>query len=175
MDLQPTLEDNLIILRPLEPTDFEALYEVAKDPLIWQQHQNSDRYKSEVFKQFFSDSIKSKAAFLIIEKSTNKVIGSTRFKLLDTSDLAVEIGWSFLSRSYWGGMYNKSMKTLMIDYAFKHVDHIIFYIDKENFRSQKAVKKLGGKQIITEQYKHLVKKSETDLTLRIGKEDWQSH
>ncbi len=60
---------------------------------------------------------------------------------------AVEIGWSFLSRKYWGGVYNKSIKKLLIDYAFESLEDVIFYIGKENIRSQKAVEKIGGIRI----------------------------
>ena len=98
MDLQPTLKDDLIILIPLSEEHFEVLYEVAKDPLIWEQHPCSERYKKEEYAEFFKDSINSKGALIIIEKSTNKVIGSTRFKKLSKVENAIEIGWSFLSR-----------------------------------------------------------------------------
>ena len=172
MDLQPILEDELIILRPLEKDDFEDLYEVAKDPFIWKQHPISDRYKKEVYSDFFNDSIKSKGAFIIIEKSNTKVIGSTRFKKISNTENAIEIGWSFLARDKWGGKYNKAMKKLMIEYALEFVDHIIFYIGKNNIRSQRAVQKLGGREIINPDLIKLIKDSETDLTFRIGKEDW---
>jgi len=175
MNLQPALEDELIILKPLNENDFEELYEVAKDPLIWEQHPCSDRYKKEVYTKFFLDSIKSKGAFKIIERSTNKIIGSSRFKKISDSENAIEIGWSFLSRDKWGGKYNRVMKHLMIDYALQHVDHIIFYVGKDNIRSQKAVQKLGGKKIVNPKFKNLIKDKESDLTFRIGKENWNNH
>lgn len=173
MDLQPNLEDDLIILRPLLESDFEALYEVAKDPLIWEQHPCSNRWEKDIYTDFFEDSIASKGALIIIDKSNSEVIGSTRFKTINASKKAIEIGWSFLSREKWGGTYNKSMKKLMIDYALNHVDHIIFYIGEDNMRSQKAVQKLGGELITNPDLKELVKDSASDLTFRIGKENWK--
>ncbi|NKI32703.1 GNAT family N-acetyltransferase [Croceivirga thetidis] len=143
--LQPTLENELIILRPLVTNDFEELYQVAKDPLIWEQHQNPDRWKKMVFKEFFKGAIDSKAAFAVIDKSTNVIIGSTRFKLSEKSSSAIEIGWTFLSRNYWGGTYNRSFKTLLITYALQYFDNVLFLVNENNFRSQKAVRKLGGK------------------------------
>ncbi|UCH66196.1 MAG: GNAT family N-acetyltransferase [Ignavibacterium sp.] len=171
MNLQPTLEDDLIILRPLRENDFETLYEVAKDPLIWKQHPCSDRYKSSVYSKFFEESIKSNGALIILDKSSNNVIGSTRFKPVDNVESAIEIGWSFLSRDYWGGEYNKSMKKLMIDYAFKFIEEIIFYIDKDNKRSQKAVEKISGQRIM-ESHKNLLKNAGTNWTYTIKKQDW---
>ncbi len=172
MNLQPELEDELIMLKALNENDFDALYEVAKDPLIWEQHPCSNRYKKEVYAEFFSDSINSKGAFKIIEKSNGKIIGSTRFKKINSSENAIEIGWSFLSRDKWGGKYNRAMKNLMIDYALQKIDHVIFYVGKENIRSQKAVQKLGGMEIDNPKFKFLIKESESELTFRIGKENW---
>ena len=101
MNLQPTLENEVIYLRPLKNDDYESLYTVAKDPLIWEQHPCSDRYKQKVFEEFFKESIESKGALIVIDKSNDSVIGSSRFKPIRNVDSAVEIGWSFLSRNYW--------------------------------------------------------------------------
>jgi len=60
----------------------------------------------------------------------------------------------------------------MIDYAFAFVEDIIFYIGRDNIRSQKAVEKIGGRRIIVPHLKHLIKVSETDWTYRINKKDW---
>jgi len=172
MDYQPTLEDDLIFLRPMREDDFDMLYNVAKDPLIWQQHQCKDRYKKENFREFFTDSMGSNGALIAIDKSTNEIIGSSRFKPVNDTANAVEIGWSFLSRKYWGGQYNKSMKKLMLDYAFGFVEGVVFYIDMNNIRSQKAVEKIGGRRVIENNLRHLASNRETDWTYRINKEDW---
>ncbi|NND80493.1 MAG: GNAT family N-acetyltransferase [Maribacter sp.] len=173
MNMQPILEDDLIISRPLCKDDYKALYEVARDPLIWEQHPCKDRYKKEIYSNFFIESINSKGTFVIIEKSNNKVIGSTRFKKVINVENAIEIGWSFLSRDKWGGKYNKAMKNLMINYAFEFMDYVIFYIGKDNFRSQRAVQKIGGERIVSSHLKHLIKESETDWTYQINKENWK--
>jgi len=174
MNLQPTLEDDLLILRPLRNDDFDALFEVAKDPLIWEQHPCANRYQKEAFSEYFIESISSKGAFVIIDKSSKKIIGSTRFKRVGNVKNAIEIGWSFLSRDKWGGKYNKSMKKLMIDYAFEFVEDIIFYIGKSNIRSEKAVQKIGGKKVVKPELKHLMKRINTDWTYRINREDWEN-
>jgi N-acetyltransferase len=173
MNLQPILEDELIILRPLKKSDFEPLYEIAKDRLIWKQHPNHDRHREDVYGEFFKDSIKSKGALIIIDKSNDKIIGSSRFKPIKNVANAIEIGWSFLSRKHWGGKFNKSMKKLMIDYAFESVEDIIFYIGKDNIRSQKAVKKIGGRRITELKHQHLVKENEDEWTFRINKREWR--
>ncbi|MDH3650806.1 MAG: GNAT family N-acetyltransferase [Saprospiraceae bacterium] len=174
MNLQPILEDELIILKPLTESHFEPLYEIAKDPLIWEQHPCHKRHRKEVYSDFFKDSLKSRGALIIIDKSNDKIIGSTRFKPVKNVRNAVEIGWSFLGRDYWGGRFNKSMKRLMIEYAFEAVEDIIFHIGRDNVRSQKAVEKIGGIRISDLAHQHLTNANPNDWTYRITKRDWQS-
>lgn len=150
MDLQPTLRGELIELRPLHPDDFPTLFKVASDPLIWDQHPESDRYKEEVFRRFFDGALESKGAFVVIERATGQMIGSSRYFGYDAEKSVVEIGWSFLARAYWGGVHNGEMKRLMLENAFKSVERVIFIIGEENRRSRRAVEKIGA--ILTEDY-----------------------
>lgn len=143
-NLQPTLEDELILLRPIREDDFDALHAAASDPLIWEQHPSSDRWQKDVFTEFFRGALNSGGAFAVIDKKSGKVIGSSRYVRLQDNDNVIEIGWTFLARSHWGGMYNSAMKRLMIEHAFKHVDSILFFIGENNMRSRKAVEKLGA-------------------------------
>lgn len=145
-DLQPLLENDLVLMRPLRVEDKEHLFQAANDPLIWDQHPMK-RHKREVFEPFFEESINSGGATVIIDKETNKIIGSSRFYLLEGVNDAVEIGWTFLSRKFWGGKYNASFKKLMLDHIHEHVPFAVFIIAKENYRSAKAVEKLGGEHI----------------------------
>jgi RimJ/RimL family protein N-acetyltransferase len=143
--LQPTLQGRLLELRPLQPDDFEALFAAASDPLIWEQHPESDRYKREVFQKFFDSAIASGGAFAIIERTTGGIIGSSRYWNLDPVAGEVEIGWTFLERKFWGGTYNGELKRLMIDHALRYVDRVVFIVGEANLRSQKALEKIGAK------------------------------
>lgn len=147
-NLQPEiLEDEITKLIPLQESDFDELYKVASDPLIWEQHPMKDRYKIEVFRSFFDAAIDSKSSFLIVDKKTNEIIGNTRFYDYNPEKSSVAIGFTFIGRKFWGGLYNKSNKKLLIDYAFQHLDSVIFHIGADNIRSQKAVEKLGAIKI----------------------------
>jgi len=126
------------------PADWDDLFAVASDPFIWEQHPESDRYKEDVFKIFFSDALESGGAFVIIDKKNQQIIGSTRFFGYDPEKSEVEIGWTFLARKYWGGRYNRELKQLMLDHAFKFVENVIFYVGENNIRSQKATEKIGA-------------------------------
>lgn len=146
-ELQPTLTSELLQLRPLRADDFEALYAVASDPLIWEQHPNSDRCNRNVFRNFFDEAMQSGGALLVLDRKDHRVIGSSRFHCYDLERSEIEIGWSFLARSHWGGVCNGEMKRLMLAHAFKFVDNVIFLVDSTNVRSQKAVEKIGGVRV----------------------------
>ena len=143
-ELQPTLTSELLELRQLRADDFEQLYAVASDPLIWEQHPQSDRYKPDVFRQFFDEAMASGGALLAFYRKTDRVIGSSRFACYDLVRSEIEIGWTFLARSHWGGVYNGDMKRLMLAHAFKFVENVMFYVGATNLRSQRAVEKIGG-------------------------------
>jgi len=143
--LQPTLQGRLLELRALQPDDFEALFVAAGDPLIWEQHPESGRYKREVFQKFLDSAIASGGAFAIIERATGRIIGSSRYWNLDLAASEVEIGWTFLERKFWGGTYNTELKRLMIDHALRYVDRVVFIVGETNLRSQKALEKIGAK------------------------------
>src|ERR1044071_1686272 len=105
-ELQPTLKGALLELRPLRPDDFDDLYAVASDPEIWAQHPASDRYKEDVFREFFREALESGGAFVVLDGASGRVIGSSRYFGYDDARREIEIGWTFLARAYWGGVYN---------------------------------------------------------------------
>ena len=142
---QPTnLENDLVKLIPLQNEHFEELYNAASDPLIWEQHPNSDRYQKEVFQVYFDEAIEMKSAFIFLDKNENKIIGSSRFYNYYELEKSIAIGYTFLIRSHWGGKYNAAAKQLMIEYAFLHVDTIYFHIATNNIRSQNGTMRIGA-------------------------------
>lgn len=152
--LQPHLAGELVELRPLRREDWARVFAAASDPLIWEQHPAHDRYKEEVFRQYFESAIESGGAFAVVDKGTAEIIGCTRYCNYDPAKSEIEIGWTFLARSHWGGKYNGEMKRLMLGHAFRFVDKVVFQIGPDNKRSRRAVEKIGGA---------LVGKRETNL------------
>ncbi len=146
-ELQPHLVGDLLELRPLTPGDWESLFAVASDPLIWEQHPAQDRYIKEVFKEFFREALESGGAFVVIDRKTRKIIGSSRYFGFDPGKREIEIGWTFLTCTYWGGKYNRELKRLMLDHAFRFVESVVFLVGPTNVRSQKAMEKIGGVMI----------------------------
>ena len=146
-ELQPILKGELLQLRQLRPEDWDDLYAVASDPLIWEQHPTKDRYKEEVFKGFFREALQSGGALIAIDSKDGQIIGSSRFHGYDKDKSEIEIGWTFLARSHWGGTYNNEMKRLMLRHAFRFVKSVIFLVGPQNLRSQRAVERIGGVRI----------------------------
>ena len=146
-DLQPTLQGKLLQLRPLCPEDHRDLYAVASDPLIWEQHPAKERCLEEGFRQFFQKALASGSAFVAIDRNDGRVIGTSRFHDYVAERSEIEIGYTFLARSHWGGVYNREMKELMLRHAFRFVQRVVFTVDPNNLRSQRAVEKIGGVRV----------------------------
>jgi RimJ/RimL family protein N-acetyltransferase len=131
----------------LREDDFDALYDVASDPLVWEQHPNADRWQRPVFEGFFREAMESRGALIVIDRDAGRVVGSSRFFGYDPESSQVEIGWSFLARSHWGGSFNREMKDLMLRHALQVVDRVIFMVGPNNVRSQRAMLKLGAQPL----------------------------
>ncbi len=145
LDRQPVLEDEAVRLRPLRPEDWDALFAVASDPLIWEQHPAHDRWQESVFRAFFDDALANKGALIALDAASGAVIGSSRFQGLEEAyGGSVEIGWTFLARSHWGGKYNHEMKRLMLAHALASVAEVRFLVGETNTRSRRALERIGA-------------------------------
>ena len=143
-DLQPHLVGDLLALRPLRPDDWDDLFLAGSDPLIWEGHPAHDRYKAEAFRAYFREALDSRGALVALDRKSGRVIGSSRYFWYGPDQSELEIGWTFLTRAYWGGEYNREMKRLMLDHAFQSVESVIFLIATTNRRSRRALEKIGG-------------------------------
>jgi RimJ/RimL family protein N-acetyltransferase len=150
-------------LKPLQESDFENLYKVASDPLIWEQHPDTHRYKRELFRKYFESGLHSKGALLILDRSTGEILGSSRFYDHDAVNNQIAIGYTFLARKCWGKSYNKELKRMMIDYAFNQVENIVFVIGINNIRSRKAIEKTSAT---------LDNQNESSVVYKLTKETW---
>ena len=144
MELQPRLVGELLELRPVRPEDWNELFAAASDPLIWELHPSPDRYKEEIFRNYFRGALDSGGALVAIDRASGKIVGSSRYHGYDENQSTIEIGFTFLARAYWGGKYNGEMKRLMLDHAFRFVESVTFRVGTQNLRSRRAVEKIGG-------------------------------
>jgi RimJ/RimL family protein N-acetyltransferase len=150
IDRQPTLEGDLVLLRPLQEEDFPALCTIASDPLLWEQHPSKDRIEEAAFRRVFDQTLASKGALAIVDHRDGRVIGTSRFDRFDPDQSQIEIGWTFLARSHWGGDYNGEVKRLMLHHVAQFVDNVVFRVHSLNIRSQRAVEKLGAIRVGSE-------------------------
>lgn len=172
MELQPEhLRNKSAELHPLRSGDFEELFAVASDPLIWEQHPNPDRYKREVFSVFFEGAMASGGAFIIRDPSIGTAIGCTRFYDHLPERREVKIGYTFFDRAYWGRSINEAVKNLMLEHAFRYVDQVIFHVGACNIRSRKAMEKLGAVSIGEEDIAYHGERKNRNIVYRILKVD----
>jgi RimJ/RimL family protein N-acetyltransferase len=174
-ELQPTLRGELLELRPLRRDDFDALFTAASDPLIWEQHPESDRYKREVFQRYFDSAMESGGAFAIVDIASGRIIGSSRFCNLNADASEVEIGWTFLERAFWGGRYNRELKCLMLEHAFRLVDRVLFVVGENNLRSQKALTKIGASFSSKAQRRAADGSFASNVIFEIKRSAWHDH
>jgi N-acetyltransferase len=142
--LQPILRDDVLQVRPATSEDWTAMFAVASDPLIWEIHPAHDRYQERVFRDFFSDGMASGGMLVVQDKASGAIIGSSRYNGYEADRSAIEIGWTFLARSHWGGAYNRALKRLMLRHAFHYVETVDFVVGEHNLRSRRAMEKIGG-------------------------------
>lgn len=172
LDLQPVLENEFVKIIPLRNTDFERLYEVASDPLLWEQHPNKDRYKKEVFENFFKGAMESGGAFVVHDSKTGETIGSSRYYGYEKENDLVSVGYTFIARDHWGSTYNHALKKLMLDHAFESVSTVLFHIGAENIRSQKAILKLRAVKTDELLMKYYGEAEKLNFIYTMTKEDW---
>ena len=143
-NLQPTLVGPRITIRPIVPADWPEMFAAASDPQIWALHPARDRYTEKAFRAYFDSAIVSGSAFSFVDRARGKIVGSSRYSSYDASASEIEIGWTFLVRPCWGGSYNLEVKRLMLAHAFQFVGTVLFWVGETNWRSQRAMEKIGG-------------------------------
>lgn len=172
MDFQPTLTGPTLTLRPVEQGDWSALYAAASDPLVWEVHPVNDRWQEPVFRKFFEEGLASGGMLVAVDKASGAIIGSSRYSTEFAQAGEIEIGWTFLSRQYWGGFSNREMKHLMLPHAFGSYDSVIFRIGETNGRSRRAVEKIGGKLLERRQVMQLPDRQAVHVVYAIKREDF---
>jgi len=173
-DFNPFLADNRVVIRPLCSGDFDALYGISSDPLLWEQHPAKERSTYEGFKKWFEEAMATEKALFIEDRKTGQAVGTSRYREIPEDPRAIEIGWTFIAREFWGRGYNGAIKKLMIDHAFTRYDKIFFFVDKQNYRSQKAVEKLGGKIFSPPENSASAERATRSFIYCIYKEAWSS-
>ncbi len=170
--IQQVLENEKAILLPITEADFDEIYAVASDPKVWEQHPNKDRWKKDVFQNYFEGAVQSKGAFKIMDKATGETAGSTRFYDYDEKDNSIVIGYTFYATKFWGTGFNPSIKKLMLDYIFQYVDKVYIHVGATNIRSQIAVGRLGAIKIMEKTVAYHGEPPKLNFIYELPKESW---
>lgn len=140
------LESDRLLLRPLQREDLSALLDLTQDPTLWTYftHDLSTLEGLEAWAagHFAGDRFQ----FIVIDKATQQVLGSTGFGNYFPRDQRIEIGWTWLGRAAQGTGTNREMKSLMLDYAFKELGmlRVEFKTDVLNLPARRALLRLGA-------------------------------
>jgi len=168
------LSNDFVALFPLEQTDFKALYSVASDPAVWEQHPNKDRWKREVFLTFFEGAMESRGAFRIMDVATGQIAGSTRFYDYNREEDCINIGYTFYATRYWGRGFNPAVKAMMLDYIFRFVSKVYFHVGAVNKRSQIAMSRLGAVKVDEQEIAYFGENAAVNYIYCITKDQWAS-
>jgi RimJ/RimL family protein N-acetyltransferase len=171
---QPSLADDRVRVRPLLEEDFESLYAVACDPLIWEQHPSPTRYQRDVFRNYFEGGMASGGALLVSDAVTGEPIGSSRYYDHDAALQQVAIGYTFIARAYWGRGHNRALKALMLGHAFRLVRRVVFHVGASNRRSRIAMERLGGVLVGEADVAYYGERSNPNVIYAIDREQWRS-
>ena len=106
-----------------------------------------DRWREDVFREFFEDALAKEGALAVMDNAKDRIIGSSRFQAYDAEEGgSVEIGWTFLDPAYWGKGHNHEMKRAMLTHAFQFVARVDFRVGETNYRSRLALENIGAEQ-----------------------------
>ena len=160
-----SLQTEQFSLEPLTSNDFDALYALASDPKLWEQHLEADRWKRFKFQRFFQGGLANDlGCFVMREKRSGRPAGSSRFYGYDEVDWCMSISYAFSARELWGTSANREKKEAMLLRAVTVVDRVFFDIGPQNFRFIAAVKKLGAVFSHDESY--------TEAVYVLSKQQW---
>jgi len=146
------LEGAHVRLEPLTEEHSQALSEVGLDPELWQWIPYRATTPEEML-QYVKSALKDQAAgtalpFVTIERSTSRVVGSTRYMNIDTANRRVEIGATWIATPWQRTAFNTEAKYLMLRHAFETLGCIRVELktDALNQKSRNAILRIGAKE-----------------------------
>lgn len=177
------LEDERVMLRPLEADDIEFLLPYAlKEPDTWQYSQISARGRQGM-DVYIQTALQNKATgkeypFIVYDKLSRQYAGSTRFYDIQPNNGMLQLGYTWYGEKYRGTGLNKRCKFLLLQFAFEMLGmyRVEFRADARNERSIAAMKSLGCKpEGVIRSHMWLEDGSRRDsIVLSILKDEWEN-
>lgn len=145
-----TLRGQVVDLQPLEELHFDQLHQAASDKRIWEFYPG-DWSVRERFLQIYNGSLKQRDKgleypFVVVDKQTHAIVGSTRFLDIVPYDKRLEIGGTWYKPEHWNTAVNVDCKLTMLTFAFETLlaHRVQLKTQHNNQRSRKAIEKIGG-------------------------------
>ena len=174
------LENSRVLLLPFESERKSELKRIIFDHDIW--HYMGMKIETESdFEYYVQETLESEKQgacypFIIVDKQTNEVAGSTSFGNINQKSEKCEIGWTWYGTQFQGTGLNKAAKYELLNFGFETLDfrRIQLSADLENIRSQKAIEKLGAQRegVFRNNYIDSDGISKDDVYFSIIKEEW---
>ena len=145
----PTLSSNGITLKPLMLSHATDLVEACQDGELWKINETSVPEPDKVIDYInAADSMSDRQAFVVIDESSGKVIGTTSFHDISPTSKRLEIGYTWYAKSYWRTPVNTTCKLMLLTYIFETLQYqtVGWRTDINNHRSQQAIERLGAKK-----------------------------
>ena len=145
----PTLSSNGITLKPLMLSHATDLMEACQDGELWKINETSVPEPDKVIGYInTADSMPDRQAFVVIDESNGKAIGTTSFHDILPTSKRLEIGYTWYAKSYWRTHVNTTCKLMLLSYIFETLKYqtVGWRTDIDNYRSQQAIERLGAKK-----------------------------
>jgi N-acetyltransferase len=146
------LQNDRVRLEPLTAAHYEALHDIAFDAELW-RYTSSRILNEEEFTRYMESALNDRAKgvsypFVVIDRASGKVAGSTRYGNISEENKRMEIGWTWYSRSFQGTGLNKACKFELLRFAFEVMGCVRIELKTSllNERSRRAIAGIGAKQ-----------------------------
>lgn len=146
------LVNDVVTLRTMTLTDIDAIFEAGNFSEIWthlaitiQSHEDAVNF---VEQSLLNQELGKEHPFVIIDNQTNRIIGGTKLMNLDHTHMRIDLGFSWLSPSYWRSPINSNCKYLLMQYCFEvlQLNRVQIQADERNIRSRNAIARIGATQ-----------------------------
>lgn len=176
------LENQIVKLRPMAMGDIDAIFEVSADERIW-AFLSFTLTSKEAVERYVTEQVAlaeqgERIVFVVFDKITNRIIGSTSIFDISEHHARAEIGATWLTPMYWRTSINTNCKYLLLQYMFEELqfERVQLKTDNLNERSQRAIEGIGA-QFEGRLRKHMRRKDGTmrdTMMYSIIREDWPS-
>ena len=153
MNVEPViLEGEFVRLEPMALEHLDALWEAGSDDSLWRLIPTNIASRGDMQK-YIETALANRdrgvaLPFVTIERSSGKVIGSTRFGNIDANNRRAEIGWTWINPAWQRTVVNTEAKLLMLTHAFEvwRCIRVELKTDVLNDKSRNAILRLGAKE-----------------------------